>query len=129
MYEDKFTPDPEMLKNRTSLQRKKEALLFLSLCPESDISKVMKSGKLTVADFERISYLLNQLGLQNFRVSFENRHTDLLEELGNQIECKVTLGDVDIAEEKLQRELWNQEFINQLPTERMQTCFKKIFEL
>lgn len=129
MYEEKFTPDPQMLKMRATLQKKKEALLFLSLCPQSDISKVIKNGNLTVEDFERISYLLDQLGLQNYRFSFENRHPDLLHELGSQIENKVNSGNVDIADELRQRELWNQEFLRQLPTERMQTCFKKIFDL
>lgn len=129
MYEEKFTPDPKMLKSRSALQKRKEALLFLSLCPQSDISKVVKSGNLTLEDFERISYLLDQLGLQNYRFSFENKHADLLKELGNQIEDKVQTGMVNLAEELQQRELWSQEFLSQLPTERMQTCFKKIFEL
>lgn len=128
MYDDNFTTDPEEFQKIKELQIEKEKILFLALCSESDSKLILNEEKMTVRDFERITYLLQQLGLHNYCAAFGIRHSDLLKELGKQIEYDVLNDTADADTEMFLRKHWDDAFLSQLPKGKIRTYLKKLFE-
>jgi len=60
---------------------KQQRLLFLSICTLKDRKKLIREKVMSIRDFECISYLLDALGFEEYRIAFEMEHKDLLENL------------------------------------------------
>lgn len=129
MCNDNFTPDKKALKEMNELQGKKEELLFLSLCSESDYNLLKRGTKPTLRDFERLLYLARHLGFQNYCIAFENQHPDLLMKLGCLIEYEVLHDSADIEEEHRKQKHWEDEFLGRISDARMRDCLKKLFHI
>lgn len=125
-----FSINMELFKKMRKEQIRKEKLLFLALCSESDRQRINGEQELQVNDFDRICYLLDSLGLENFLLHFENTYGDLLEQLGNQI--LTSLDDLDekgIEQECYTRVQWLQDFCMHLPTPELAEHFKELFNI
>lgn len=81
-----------------------QKLLFLSMCSSSDRNKITGRNSMDLYDFERISYLLDALGFDDYKMAFDMEYKDLLKKLANHI--KQTVGQqVTIDEYLLQEQL------------------------
>lgn len=105
----------------------KERYLFLSLCSVRDADKVLGKIKMDANDFERLSFLISQLGFQSFGISFDMEHHDFLEKLGNDIKDDIEQDCVDMEAEQKRISLWENQFIDQLPTKKMKENIRKVF--
>lgn len=128
MYDDNFTTDPEKFQKIKKFQIEKEELLFLALCSESDSKLILNEEPMTVRDFERITYLLQQLGLHNYCIDFGIQHSDLMEELGDQIEYDILHDTADADAEMFLRQHWDDAFLEQLPDGKVRRGLKKLFD-
>ena len=88
---------------------------------------------MSIRDFERISYLLDALGFEEYRIAFEMEHKDLLEELAGNIKQEVNrqiIMDEYLLQDQLDMvEDWKEDFINELPDKTMREYIQEIFDL
>lgn len=63
---DKFEVTPEFIKKRRDKYATREKLLFLAMCSRRDRMLIEGEENLTIEDFDRIGYLLESLGFDNF---------------------------------------------------------------
>ena len=127
---DKFEITPEMIKKRRDKHAEKERLLFLAMCNKHDRKIINEEEKFTVEDFDRIGYLLETLGFDNFGWNFSFGHQELLNELGAQIESEVegTI-ELDLNETYKTTHKWGRDFCEGLPSNEMKPYFKRIFNI
>lgn len=124
----KFKVNSKKLGEMQAEKIRKERLIFLSLCGEDDGKKITGAMDLQIRDFERIGCLLDMLGLNHFLLEFEMSHSDLLEQLANEIENDVEMGDVrKLKAERNIRQQWLEEFCRQLPSQEMKIYIKELF--
>lgn len=118
------------MKQLDTEQLKKEKLLFLALCSEKDRQYINENTDLPIADFERITYLLNALGLKNYLLSFEFEHEDSMTELAQQILDEVESPEkIEAKEMIVEIENWLKEFCDGLPSPVMRYYFEMLFNL
>lgn len=112
---------------------KQQRLLFLSICNLKDRKKLIGEEIMSIRDFERISYLLDVLGLDEYRVVFDMEHKDLLEGLAGNIKQEVNqqiIMDEYLLQDQLDMvEDWKEDFINELPDKTMRKYIQEIFYL
>ena len=88
---------------------------------------------MSISDFERISYLLDALGLEEYKIAFDMEHKDLLEELAGNIKQEVNrqrIKDEYLLQDKLDvAEYWQEHFMNTLPDRAMREYIQEIFDL
>ena len=120
--------NPEIPKKILMQQIKKERLLFLALCSDYDKEILLSEKPLSFSDFERITYLAEVLGLNNYLNHLYNIYPDLLTKLGDSIESVVNSPDFDPKEDAQKYYIWEKEFTDQLPTEKMRKTIKQLIE-
>ena len=85
---------------------------------------------LTIEDFDRIGYLLESLGFDNFGWNFSFEHGELLKELGNKIETEIETPDKlnlnATFEEACQ---WEWDFLRRASIRRNEKYIKRIFNI
>ena len=112
---------------------KQQRLLFLSICSLRDRKKLIGEEIMSISDFERISYLLDALGLEEYKIAFDMEHKDLLEELAGNIKQEVnrqSIKDEYLLQNKLDvPEYWQENFMNTLPDGAMREYIQEIFDL
>lgn len=103
-------------------EAKKEQKKFFSLCSRSDHDKLIGKEPMTIEDFERITYLLKVLELEEYELyvamKFEKQLTTYAD-----IQAWLDAGDYSLDEERYsveveQAEQWLREFCMQIPHER-----------
>lgn len=125
----RFKPNPKIIEKQKQNSIMKQQLLFFALCSDTDKDLILGKTELNISDFDRLSYLINQLGLHDFEIDFEMQHKELLDELGNQILNAVETDTVDINEERILCRKWIQEFVDQLPNGKIRKYVTAIFEI
>lgn len=126
----KFEIKEKVIEDMKREQVRKERLIFLALCPETDRLLIRGQRELTLDDFNRISYLLESLGLTNYCVTFEMEHSDLLRMAGRDIiEEQRFLDKRQIDVEFCTYIQWIKDFCNQLPTPEITAHLKELFEI
>lgn len=126
----KFEIKEKVIEDMKREQVRKERLLFLALCSETDRLLISGQQELSLDDFNRISYLLESLGLLNYCVAFEMEHSDLLRMAGrNIIEKQGTLDKRQVDIEICTYIQWMKDFCNQLPTPEITVYLKELFEI
>lgn len=84
-------------------------------------------------NFERITYLLEAFGFEEYKFVFEMKYKDLLLKLADIVEQNLVCGnsmDKYVLQDKYEiRNEWQQEFIRNLPNEVMKNCIQEIFDL
>ena len=112
---------------------KQQRLLFLSICSLRDQEKLIGKEVMSIHDYERISYLLDALGLEEYKIAFDMEHKDLMDELAgsiNQEADRQEIMDEYVLQDKLDVvECWKENFINALPDKTMRGYIKEIFDL
>ena len=112
---------------------KQQRLLFLSICSLKDRTKLIREEVMSIRDFERISYLLDALGFEEYKIVFDMEHKGLLEELAWNIKQEVnrqSIKDEYLLQDKLDvAEYWQENFMNTLPDGAMRECIQEIFDL
>lgn len=78
----KFKPNPKMIEKMKQTSIMKEQLLFFALCSDADRNMILGKTEMTMADFDRLSCLIHQLGLHYLGIDFEMKHKELLNKLG-----------------------------------------------
>lgn len=112
---------------------KQQRLLFLSICSLKDRKKLIGEEVMSIRDFERISYLLDALGFEEYKIVFDMEHKGLLEELAGNIKQEVnrqSIKDEYLLQDKLDvAEYWQENFMNTLPDGAMREYIQEIFDL
>ena len=84
-------------------------------------------------NFERITYLLEAFGFEEYKFVFEMKYKDLLLKLADIVEQNLVCGnsmDKYVLQDKYEiRNEWRQEFVRNLPNEVMKNCIQEIFDL
>lgn len=84
-------------------------------------------------NFERITYLLEAFGFEEYKFVFEMKYKDLLLKLADIVEQNLVCGnsmDKYVLQDKYEiRNEWQQEFVRNLPNEVMKNCIQEIFDL
>ena len=62
-----------------------QRLLYLALCPQSDREVLTYQKDMTIKDFERITYLLEQLNFDEYCFYLEKEYEHFIEDLGKEI--------------------------------------------
>ena len=89
-----------------------QRLLFLGMCSLEDRKRICDEKIMDLYNFERITYLLEAFGFEEYKFVFEMKYKDLL--LQDKYEIRYE---------------WQQEFIRNLPNEVMKNCIQEIFDL
>ena len=110
-----------------------QRLLFLSMCNLEDQQRICDEKTMDLYNFDRISYLLEAFGFEEYKFVLEMKYKDLLLELADIIEQNLVCGnsiDKYVLQDKCdKRNDWQQEFIRNLPNEAMKNCIQEIFDL
>ena len=85
----------DIIKRFINRSVEKERYLFLAMCSNQDADRVLGKLKMETKDFERLSFLISQLGFYSLGMSFDMEHQDLLENIGTAIETDIGYGCVD----------------------------------
>ena len=72
----------DIIKRFINRSVEKERYLFLAMCSNQDADRVLGKLKMETKDFERLSFLISQLGFYSLGMSFDMEHQDLLENIG-----------------------------------------------
>lgn len=118
----------DIIKRFINRSVEKERYLFLAMCSDQDADRVLGKLKMETKDFERLSFLITQLGFYSLGMSFDIEHQDLLENIGTAIETDIGHGCVDVEEEQKKIHSWKRQFLDQLPTEKMKENIRRVFE-
>lgn len=116
--------DPAVKKHYEESQVNKEWFLFLALCSDDDRALLSQKSKMNLEDFDRISYLMMNLGLEKLQIYFTMQHLDLLQQSGRQIE-ENNASTIDVEKEVERAGIWEKEFLDQLPSEKMRYFLEK----
>lgn len=127
MNTEEFKPDPKIVKRYLQTQVMKERCLYLALCPANDIPKLLGNEPVSSEDFSRISYLMERMGLQNLCCHFQMQHKKLLCAEADKILRDLEDDSADTEKEIQQLDIWEKEFLKQLPTERMKKILGELF--
>ena len=114
-----------------------QRLLFLGMCSLEDRKRICDEKIMDLYNFERITYLLEAFGFEEYKFVFEMKYKDLLLKLADIVEQNLVCGNsmdncgcgcgmsscVWIILE------WQQEFVRNLPNEVMKNCIQEIFDL
>ena len=101
-----------------------QRLLFLGMCSLEDRKRICDEKIMDLYNFERITYLLEAFGFEEYKFVFEMKYKDLLLKLADIVEQNFVLHDkYEIRNE------WQQEFVRNLPNEVMKNCIQEIFDL
>ena len=107
-----------------------EQLLFLAICSERDRALLTEeTQEMSLPDFDRITYLLETLGMTFYSTALQMQHPDLLKQLADTIEKEVADPNFDSDKEMNKIDQWRQDFYNQLPTETMKTYIGELIYL
>ena len=87
----------DIIKRFINRSVEKERYLFLAMCSNQDADRVLGKLKMETKDFERLSFLISQLGFYSLGMSFDMEHQDLLENIGTAIETDIGYGCVDVV--------------------------------
>lgn len=104
-----------------------ERLIFLALCSETDRLLLEENAPVSLLDFERITYLLETLGLSNLCNYLQMNHQDLFEQLANGIEKELSDTYFNLQIEISRAEQWQTDFCEKLPTEDMKHYMSQLF--
>lgn len=115
-----FNPSPEVIAKMRNTAISKQQFLFFALCSDMDRNMILGKREMSVADFDRLSCLIHLLGLDDFGIAFEMKHKELLEQVSDKIEYDIEHETVCIEEEQKRYGKWLDDFISQLPTEKLQ---------
>lgn len=127
---DKFEMTPEFIKKRRDKYAEREKLLFLAMCSRRDRRLIEGEENLTIEDFDRIGYLLESLGFDNFGWNFSFEHGELLKELGDKIESEIeTPGKLNLNKTFEEARQWERDFCEGLPSDEMRKYIKRIFNI
>lgn len=106
---------------------------IISICSLRNRKKLIGEEIMSIRDFERISYLLDALGFEEYKIAFDMEHKDLLEELAGNIKQEVnrqSIKDEYLLQDKLDvPEYWQEHFMNTLPDRAMREYIQEIFDL
>lgn len=116
-----------VLKRYKENQVHKEQCIFFALCSDEDRMVITGERKTDLEELERLHHLMLNLGLENLHTHFLMKYMEFFEELSDQIEMNSmkNLNDVKKKVEKVA--LWNKEFLDQLPTEKIKHFIKEAF--
>lgn len=110
-----------------------QRLLFLGMCSLEDRKRICDEKIMDLYNFERITYLLEAFGFEEYKFVFEMKYKDLLLKLADIVEQNLVCGnsmDKYVLQDKYEiRNEWRQEFIRNLPNEVMKNCIQEIFDL
>lgn len=103
-------------------QAKIEQLAFLYLCSERDKRLLLKKEKMSLADFDRLTYLIYHLGFKEYHIKVWmefagdfQKEWDCLEALQ---ETGGRVGNIDSTESEVKlHEMWIQDFCKSTPKE------------
>ncbi len=102
--------NPAVYEKMMEKKVRKEYYLFLALCPEHEKEILTSKEELTLYDFEKIEYLMYELGFDYLRNDFLMQHPDLLKESGCKVAPQKAIEDA---------EKWRKEFIEQISDDRV----------
>lgn len=118
-------------------QLEKEESMFLSLCSPHDRDLLTGRLKMTLQDFERLTYLTMALGYEDYSLDLHKRYMDYTNILAEQIERESQiLADYpayyldEDTTEKYQK--WTNDFCNYIPADKQEHYRDKLnaqFEL
>ena len=110
-----------------------QRLLFRGMCSLEDRKRICDEKIMDLYNFERITYLLEAFGFEEYKFVFEMKYKDLLLKLADIVEQNLVCGnsmDKYVLQDKYEiRNEWQQEFIRNLPNEVMKNCIQEIFDL
>ena len=110
-----------------------QRLLFLGMCSLEDRKRICDEKIMDLYNFERITYLLEAFGFEEYKFVFEMKYKDLLLKLADIVEQNLVCGnsmDKYVLQDKYEiRNEWQQEFVRNLPNEVMKNCIQEIFDL
>ena len=96
-----------------------QRLLFLGMCSLEDRKRICDEKIMDLYNFERITYLLEAFGFEEYKFVFEMKYKDLLLKLADIVEQNLVCGnsmDKYMLQDKYEiRNEWQQEFIRNLP--------------
>lgn len=97
-----------------------ERLLFLSLCGKRDRAVLMEKENMTFSDLERLMYITDFLGLDQYNIELCEKYAGQFEEYFWQLEALdeetldiVAWDQTEMDEE--QRDRWIEDFFSQIP--------------
>ena len=92
-----------------------QRLLFLGVCSLEDRKRICNEKIMDLYNFERITYLLEAFGFEEYKFVFEMKYKDLLLKLADIVEQNLVCGnsmDKYVLQDKYEiRNEWQQEFI------------------
>lgn len=124
-----FQPDRKTVQKYYRRKLEKEKNLFLALCSPKDAEIIQEKRSPSLEEFERISCLLDMLGLSDYAVFFQMKHKNLLDKLAGQIQTEIETDSVDIERDCARYEAWLEAFLSQLPTDRTRHYVRQVFDV
>lgn len=124
-----FQPDRKALQNYYRRNLEKEKNLFLALCCPKDAEIVLGKRTPSLEEFERISYLLDMLGLSEYGIFFQMKYGNLLDEIAKQVQTEIKTDSVNIDRECAKYEAWLETFLSKLPTSRVCHYIRQVFDV
>lgn len=107
-----FIPDAKSILRIENEKIRKEKLLFLSLCSQLDRDMLQCKREMSLQDFNRIMYLIYNLGFESYYTELSGIYYDLF------------IKDYPCKDEDMYK--WLEDFCNQLPTDTMKTFIREL---
>jgi len=124
--EIKILPDIWQGEKKVSDWDNQEKECFLTLCSESDRRKILGEEDMTPEDLDRLSIILEELGMKDYSIDLLIEYVDLLEE---EEDCEESFNEIEIEEQLAKIESWLEEFCSQLPNEILKKKYRKKLRL
>lgn len=124
-----FQPDRITIQKYYRRNLEKEKNLFLALCSPKDAEIILGKRFPSLEEFERISYLLDMMGLSDYGIFFQMKYDSLLDKVAKQIETEIETDSVDIEREWTKYEAWLEAFLSQLPTDKIRHYVRQVFDV
>ena len=103
-----------------------ERFAFFYLCTEEDREMLKGTRKMSFPDFDRLTYLIELLGLEAYNIEIWNRYAGQFEQEIQQIETSCDDGSAGSWQEQAEiQEGWLRDFCNRWEDEDMGRCLKE----
>lgn len=86
---------------------------FFQLCGENDKKILLGEEKMNFVDFERLFYLAEYFGFEDYSLEFWNEYSDRFEEELSTVVDVVRLDEAQILEEEAKKVRWRKEFLDE----------------
>ena len=86
---------------------------FFQLCGENDKKILLGEEKMSFVDFERLFYLAEYFGFEEYSLEFWNEYVGRFEEELSTVKDVQKLDEAQILEEEAQKIRWRKEFLDE----------------